>query len=404
MQKEALSKADRLNLIPLYPRPSAPVALYALTPGTSFPGKTTRLHAGRKEERAFLTALLGRTYPHLMRKFPADTMKRNVRSDWEGLVQYYRARVSQLPRAFLYAFKAALTKEFNGSPKTRLPEISNSESAGRFVGRLRRALGTVIPTETLALPWVAPSVSWWDLRGAWADSVHEPKLLLFSRFKSTPQSIAALTSLGVEARYLGRSGGYETVWKRRRLQAAPNRLPVVALFHPSPLLIFSTDPLATPRANGAPPREVIRKQLVAVLKKLSVQIVKGPGKKSARRKPLWVLLSALERLGGYSELTRRAWRAVAGDDQRLRNLLEDWHENRELDWISRRELDDLVTAALSAPGVIVGRALLRHFPQALSTECFEEAVHVAWHGLRAYHIIPPALSSLRRASRSPSVH
>jgi len=50
-QKEALSKADRLNLIPLYPRPSAPVALYALTPGTSFPGRSTRLHAGRKEER-----------------------------------------------------------------------------------------------------------------------------------------------------------------------------------------------------------------------------------------------------------------------------------------------------------------------------------------------------------------
>ena len=461
-QKEALSKADRLNLIPLFPRPSAPVALYALTPGTSFPGRSTRLHAGRKEERAFLTALLGRTYPHLMRKFPAGTMQRNVRSDWEGLVQRYRGRVAQLPRAFLYAFKGALFKEFEGSPKTRLPEFSKKESAGRFVGRLRRALArtvliarppdlvildefqryrdmiskenrsdplvsalfepqdgtwpallmlsatpyklfatrleenrgaeanreffdlleflggqhglalksdakdafskfgsailaiakckensaeagrlvgeaetlrdrlqsmlapylsrmereptsddlantilldatldqtdvrafrhlassfkpehawfalpywlsvplpaqslglrylawrdatirhdrslikltannrdklslprawphpklraldTLMPADALALPWVAPSIPWWDLRGAWAGTVHEPKLLLFSRFKSTPQSVAALTASGVEARYLSRTGRYETVWKRRRLQA-----------------------------------------------------------------------------------------------------------------------------------------------------------------------------------------
>ncbi len=96
------------------------------------------------------------------------------------------------------------------------------------------------------------------------------------------------------------------------------------------------------------------------------------------------VVGVLERMAGYSELTNRAWRAVGGDDQRLHSLLADWQVNRHLDWISRRELDDLVTAALSAPGVIVGRALLRHFPQALSPECFEEAVDVAWHGLRTY--------------------
>ena len=214
--------------------------------------------------------------------------------------------------------------------------------------------------------------------------MHEPKLLLFSRFKSTPQCVAALTSLGVEARYLSRSGRYETVWKRRRLQAAPNRHAVVALFHPSPFLILSTDPLATAKANRAPPREAVRKQLADALKQLHVKVVKGPGKKAARRKPLWLLLSALEKLSGHSELTKRAWRAVAGDDQRLHSLLADWHVNRHLDWISRRELDDLVTAALSAPGVIAARALLRHFPQALSPECFEEVVDLAWHGLRSY--------------------
>jgi Type III restriction enzyme, res subunit len=64
-QKKAISKADRLNVIPLIEVPKTSVVVYALTPGTSFPLKTTRLHAGRKDERAFLTALLGRAYPHL---------------------------------------------------------------------------------------------------------------------------------------------------------------------------------------------------------------------------------------------------------------------------------------------------------------------------------------------------
>jgi hypothetical protein len=82
-QKAAISKADRLNVIPLHALPKTPVALYALTPGTSFPGKTTRLHAGKMEERAFLTALLGRTSPRLVRRFPNNTMRRNVKSDWD---------------------------------------------------------------------------------------------------------------------------------------------------------------------------------------------------------------------------------------------------------------------------------------------------------------------------------
>src|ERR1700737_2985866 len=67
IQKAAISKADRLNMIPLSPVPKTPVAVFSLTPGTSFPGKTTRLHAGKKEERAFLTALLGRAHPNLVR-------------------------------------------------------------------------------------------------------------------------------------------------------------------------------------------------------------------------------------------------------------------------------------------------------------------------------------------------
>ena len=623
-QKKAVARADRLNLIPLLPKPKARIALYALTPGTSFPGKTTRLHAGRKEERAFLSALLTRTYPHLGRRFPERTMQRNVTSDWEGLVRRHRQPVASLPRKFVYAFKAALTKEFGGVPKERLPAIAGIESAGRFVGRLRRALaytvltaqppdlvildefqryrdllsksnradpligalfepassppgllllsatpykllatrleenkgaeanreffdlleflggasgvllqaeakdafakfgniilsiakappgsqqfdqlvedagalrthlqgmlapymsrmerdptsddsahttalgavldaadirafrhlansfkpehawaalpywlsvplpaqalgvryqawrdGTIVKdrsltkltlkgrkryslprswphpklralkevttTGALALPWVRPSIPWWPLGGAWAEASHESKLLVFSRFKATPQSVAALTSLRVETGLLARTGGYEQVWKRRRLQAGPGRLPTVALFHPSPFLTRATDPLAGGRKDGIR-RDTVRKQLVHALTALNVEVMRGPSKKNQRRKPLWALLSALEHKTGDAELTRSAWRAVASGDQRLEDLLNEWHTEREIEWISHRELEDLVTAALASPGVVLGRALRRHY-EALERESFTKLVALSWQALRLY--------------------
>lgn len=631
MQEKAVSKADRLNLIPLLPRPDAPVALYSLTPGTSFPGKTTRLHAGRKEERAFITALLSRTFPHLIRRFPDRTMQRNVTSDWDGLVRRYRQPVSELPRNFIFAFKAALTKEFNGPPKQRLPETVKREPPGRFVGRLRRALAYAVlvarppdlvildefqryrdlwskegrsdplvgalfepqassrpallllsatpyklyatrleenrgaeanreffelleflggklgsglrdeakdtfvelgntilaiakagpdaetalrlieeakfrrdrlqallapymsrmerePTsddsahtiplnasldaadirafrhlatsfkpehawaalpywlsvplpaqslgsryqawdratihrdgslakltlegrnsyslpkiwphpklraleevtqsDSLALPWVRPSAPWWPLRGAWAVATHDPKLLVFSRFKSTPQSVAALTSLRVEARFLSRTGRYEKVWKRRRLQAGRGRLPTLALFHPSPFLIRATDPLVGNSLKPTPPRDLVRKQVILALNALKIDVVKGPGKTSQRRKPLWALLSALDNLSGYAGQTRAAWRSASSGDTQLLTMIEEWHTAPTIGWISGRELEDLVSAAVSAPGIILGRALLRHLPAALAGDAFQEIVSLSWHALRLYFDTP----------------
>lgn len=625
IQKAAISKADRLNMIPLSPVPKTPVAVYSLTPGTSFPGKTTRLHAGKKEERAFLTSLLGRAYPRLVRRFPENTMRRTVTADWEGLVNRYRAPVRALPRSFVRAFRAALAEQFGTPIKVKLMESARREKPGRFVGCLRRALAhtvlidrppdlvildefqryrdilskenwkdpliralfepsanrapavlllsatpyklyatrleenrgaeanrelfdlleflggkrglqlkieaqaafatfgttllsiaknygngedtepliaeakrvradlqamlapymsrmereassddsartyklsaslepgdvrafrhlassfeknawfalpfwlsvplpaqtlgprymawreanirrdaslvkltesarneyalprswpspklraleTITSVESLALPWVAPSIPWWPLRNAWANAEHESKLLLFSRFKSTPQSIAALTSLRVEARYLSR-GRYPKAWKPRRLQAAPNRHPIVALFHPSPFLINATDPLVSLKLDPASVRDTVRKQLAKALKTLKVEVVRGPGKKSARHKPLWALLSALERTAGHAGLTKAAWTAAAVKDARLSRLVNDWHQDRRLEWISRREFDDLVNAAISSPGVVVGRALRRHFPDAFAPQSYAETVALAWHGLRSY--------------------
>jgi hypothetical protein len=638
-RNKSISSADRLGLIPLTSRPKTPVALYALTPGTSFPGQKARLHGGRKEERAFIAALLGRAYPHLIRRLPANVLQGAVRQNWDTLVDHYRRLVRDVPRNLIRAFRAALRAEFSGDPRRMLPVIAEAVSHGRLAGRLRRALAhaallsdppdlvifdefqryhdllsplgrqdrlvatllaegrqhapavmmlsatpyklyasrwdesrgaeahrelfellqflggtsgnhvretaesaftrfgelirliaraddvspdfdallnsaraerellqellaplmsrterftvslddsahtqvlpcTLVPSdirayrhlvrsfrkdhrsdalaywlsvplpaqalgpryqawtladfardgslvkltptirsrieppawphpklralsavtqpEVLALPWTRPSQPWWPLAGGWAEGQPPPKLLLFSRFRATPQSIAALTSFAVEARYLGRDpAGYDKIWRRRRLQAGPNRLPTVALFHPSPFLIQSTDPLLGAGASARSVRGTVRRQLLKALAQIGVAVRKATKKERERRRPTWSIVSALDALAGHGDLSRTAWNRVGASERRLLDLLADWHVKRQIDWISPRELDDLVMMAMSGPGIIVGRSLLRHNPQALRAGTYHEIVDAAWHGLRPYLDNPVFLAKLK---------
>jgi hypothetical protein len=629
-RKRAISAADRLGLIPLASRPDTPVALYALTPGTSFPGRTARLHAGRKEERAFIAALLGRAYPHLIRRLPPCVFQGTVRQNWDGLVNHYRRQVREAPRNFVRAFRAALRAEFGGEdPRTVLPAVARRLSVGRLAGRLRRALAhttllsdppdlvifdefqryrdllsvagrqdrllvtllaeargsppailmlsatpyklyatrweesrgveahrdlfdlleflggasgdrirgaaeetfgrfgdllksiarvgsdatelealvsdarterdalqkllaplmsrterhsswlndggrttplpsTLAPSdirayrhlvrsfrsnhradalaywlsvplpaqalgtryqawnqakfardgqlvkltpgvrsridppadwphpklralkavtspESLALPWMAPSQPWWALSGGWADAHPPAKLLLFSRFKATPQSVAALTSFGVEARYLARdAAGYDKIWRRRRLQPGPGRLPTLVLFHPSPFLILATDPLLGAGSTARSARSTVRRQLLSALANLGVGLRRGKAKERQRRRAVWSIVSVLDARAGHDARVRSAWSRIGAGDRRVQSLTAAWHATRTLEWISPRELEDLTTLAMAGPGVILGRALLRHNPRALEADVYHEVVNAAWHRLRPY--------------------
>lgn len=644
-QAGAISKADRLGLIPLYDQPRGKVALYALTPGTSFPLKQKRLHGGRKEERAFLRGLLARAVPHLFRRLDEDKLKGMARSNWDELVQHYGRRARVMPKRFVRAFRTALLREFPGDSRTSIPDAAKTLKPGQFVGRLRRAVahavlasrppdlvifdefqryrdvlgresrkdslmasllegsgdakpavlllsatpyklyasrweesqgveahrelfdlleflggssgtrlredaskafaefgnalraivaaeavdkhdqvaplvanaetvrdclngllapyvsrterepfsdeaarthpldctldgpdlrtfrhladafsedhkayavpfwlsvplpaqalgqryeaskkakfprdGTVpkltlparnrlslpadwghpklrrlreiVRKDALALPWVAPSRPWWPLGKNWDPAIQDPKLLLFSRFKATPQSVAALVSLEVESRYVGRSAGYEKAWKARKLQPAAGRLPTFALFHPSPLLIKFTDPLAPDAGRSQAPKNCIQKQLTRTLNDIGVRVARRTAKERKRRRPVWMLLSQLEQHTKWAARTEDAWYQVAGDDQRLRRLVRQWHKRQKqsIDWISPRELKDLTEVALSYPGIVVGRALLRHFEQCLEPDHYWKLVRVAWQGVRSYLDKPVFWGRLGRGS------
>lgn len=255
-----------------------------------------------------------------------------------------------------------------------------------------RALGDIAPSTLLSLPWVAPSMGWWPLGGGWKDASREPKLLMFSRFRATPPSVAALLSFGVEANCLQRvRGGYDKVYRRRRFKLAAMPGPVMAAFHPSPWLIRNTNPLAGAGSLAHVRREV-RRQILAALPKNILD--RKTAKARRRHRSIGMVLAAIEKWAGLAEQSAQAWSTAIGDDRAARSAVQKWRRADPIERLSPIELHDLVTYAISAPGVVLGRALLRHDHAILDVTRYGELVRLSWQGLRAYLDNPVILASL----------
>jgi hypothetical protein len=269
-----------------------------------------------------------------------------------------------------------------------------------------RALNALAPASALALPWVAPSLSWWTPVGPWAKVEASPKMLIFSRFRATPQSVAALTSLEVERRYGGNVHlPYARAWRKRHLNPKPDQGPTLALFHPSPFLIISVDPLrARENATMKQIRRTVRQQIVRALPK-SIAAQAPTASADRRRKPAWAILAAIEHAqsGARSkdyESTRKAWNNIATTDATLQLLLKQRHGSVSISWISKWELDALVDLALGAPGNVVGRALFRHLPDLFEFERghYLRLIRFCWSRFRLYLDRPVFWSALPGAS------
>jgi len=256
-----------------------------------------------------------------------------------------------------------------------------------------RALSDVAPPKLLSLPWVAPSLPWWPLGGGWKSTAADPKLLTFSRFRATPPSVAALLSFGVEAHCLPKKhGGYEKAYRRRRFKLAAVPGPVMAAFHPSPWLIRNTDPLAKAGAALGVVRKEVRRQILAALPRGIIE--RDTVKARRRHRSIAITLAAIERIAGVAELSAAGWRSAIGDDRAAQSAVQKWRQAQPIDRLSPIELSDLVDYAIGAPGVALGRALLRHDPTILDPTRYPELVQLSWQGLRAYLDNPVILSSL----------
>lgn len=256
-----------------------------------------------------------------------------------------------------------------------------------------RALSSVAPPKLLSLPWVAPSFPWWPLGGGWKSQGADPKLLLFSRFRATPPSVAALLSFGVEAHCLPKKhGGYEKAYRRRRFKLATVPGPVMAAFHPSLWLIRNTDPLAKAGATLSAVRKEIRRQILAALPKGIIE--RNTVKARQRHRSIARTLASIEQMMGVAEQSAAGWSSAIGDDRAAQSATRQWRRAQPIERLSPIELSDLVDYAIGAPGVVLGRALLRHDPTILDPARYAELVQLSWQGLRAYLDNPVILSSL----------
>lgn len=262
-----------------------------------------------------------------------------------------------------------------------------------------RALMARMSEKRLAMPWTAPSLPWWPLRGGWKvemDSKIDGKLLVFSRYKAVPTALSGLISYTTECNLLApkqvRSRlSYEDASKRRLLQPNSERPALLELFHPCRLLA-KLEPLCVPLGNQSAMRREIERQLKHLLKEMGVKVT--PNFKGRRRKP-WELMVALEKKAGLWESSCFAWETMTpmaedGDSVgRLGVLIQRWDEfaaqsDDIMEISAEAEFQALVSMALESPGVVLLRALSRHWTEALEPHSMRLVLPVVWRGLRSY--------------------
>ncbi|WP_316191850.1 MULTISPECIES: DEAD/DEAH box helicase [unclassified Bradyrhizobium] len=326
-------------------------------------------------------------YRHLADSFPEDVR-------YEALPYWSSVPLPAQSLGPRYAaWKRATIKATPKLTKMTRERRNKLNAPARWPDAKLRALSAAAPTKLLSLPWVAPSLPWWPLAGGWKGVAADPKLLMFSRFRATPPCVAALLSFGVEASCLSRQGGgYEKAYRRRRFKLAAVPGPIMAAFHPSPWLIRHTDPLAKAGESLSAIRKQVRRQILAALPKGILE--KDTVKARRRHRSIGRTLAAIEQAAALAEQSAAGWSIAVGEDRAARSAVRKWRQTPAIEGLSPAELNDLVDYAIGAPGVALGRALLRHDPTVLDPARYAELVQLSWQGLRGYLDNPVILSSL----------
>ena len=252
-----------------------------------------------------------------------------------------------------------------------------------------RAMCARFPPETLAIPWLPPSMPWWPLGKRWVGAAPD-KALLFSRFRAVPRAVAGLMSYDLERHLLSPSGlEFRDVTKRSPLGPQRENL---AYFHPSFALARLIDPW---RVRAGSVKHLVRYAIgktASALTQLGVEV----HDRETRARALPELLVRLERRLGTWENSLEAWRCLAESVARrreevggtsLRARVDQWDAavDGRLDAVNRRELQTLANAAIASPGTVLARSLVRH-RLALDTGVVTSfrALRASWEGLRSY--------------------
>ena len=289
-------------------------------------------------------------------------------------------------------YKAWVTAE-RISPRKRALQISKND-VREFRGPISwphpklRALHERIQPENLSTPWLAPSMPWWPMGGKWLNSPAE-KVLVFSRFRAVPRTLAGLLSYEVERRLLRRTDLlYSDVSNRTPLSPSRENL---AFFQPSLVLANLLDPWKCRADNIYQIKRNALQQVETALKNLGVEV--NTDRNTARQLP--ELLVLLERRTSVWAQSKKTWLSFATSLSRTDDLGESSLYFRVLQWdnavngrlesVNREELRLLMNASLSSPGSVLTRTFLRHIPSSESAQSFfSHLLKVCWVGLRSY--------------------
>lgn len=149
-KQRALSKVDRLSLIPLDQRvddqePPSPLRLYSLAPQTSFPHEGTRPTPGAAVERAFLGLLLDRAVPGLLERLPDGFIQQRATVSWEGARRTAQKLMGGIDPKLVQTYRNALKARFNPEGKRpslrdRIAAAAATKPEARTLTVLRRLL------------------------------------------------------------------------------------------------------------------------------------------------------------------------------------------------------------------------------------------------------------------------
>jgi hypothetical protein len=302
-------------------------------------------------------------------------------------------------------------KEADPAPADGVPQLSEAKR-NRFRRtatwphpRLRALQNELVSAERLILPWTAPSLSWWPLSGGWAATDEKPsKLLIFSRFRAVPQAVSALLSYDLETRLFGdRKLEWAEITRRKALQPREDRQALLSLFNPWPWLIEAADPLSARSRTLDGIRKHLTQQISEALAQIGIRVGDGNNKpprstkqrlaRQETRRTTWQLLAQIEARAGNWPWINAAWERLAhnlrrakGTEAGLGRLLPRWDQQAQLSlsFVTPSQVRDLAEYALSAPGVALGRALKRHWADAVSVTGYDKTLETAWSGLRTY--------------------
>ncbi|MCA7982101.1 MULTISPECIES: hypothetical protein [Burkholderia] len=303
---------------------------------------------------------------------------------------------------------------FTGSkPILRRKEIADGVIPRSWPHPKLRGLFAALPASSLSLPWLRPSLPWWTLKGPWSSSNAsrvDGKVLVFSRFAATPAAVSGLVSYDVETRMLGSARearkGYEAVARASHFKVTADAPAIFTLFFASSFLASANPLLRGVPKTVAAAKAVIRRQL---RDRLKIKVLKQVKRKLMKPH---VLLISLEMRQGSWNAGRDAWvkALVSGGSvarQAAESALSDWEAKADpaFNVLAESEFDLLVNLTLDSPGVVVERALRRHWTQVPTDKpepsrgaMQREAVQaLLLGGFRKYFDKPWFATTLRRA-------